>query len=275
MTVLPLAGIVRPLLPSTAEVTTLIPPGRSEHGYEFTARDVAALADADVVLYVGLGLEPQVESYLHRNPLRTRRDVCFATAVGIKPEPAEHHDHAHEDGHDHHDHAGPDPHLWLDPQQVLKLIPALSAAVSSAVEIAGTPAEAEQIKVPTAKLLDDVEALDRELVVALTPLKGQSIVTHHAAWARFAERYGLKVAAVIRPIESAEPTPEAVRQAVEAIQAQGVKAIFVEPQFNAGAADRIANEAKVRVGTLDPLGDGDWFKLMRDNSSSLLKALGP
>ena len=99
------------------------------------------------------------------------------------------------------------------------------------------------------------------------------LVTHHAAWKRLAERYGLKIAAVIRPIESAEPTAEAIAGAVHAIQDQHIPVIFVEPQFSSKAAERIAAQTGVRIGHLDPLGDGDWFKLMRSNLDSLVANL--
>src|SRR5215831_13637893 len=81
-TIPPLAGLVSPLLAAGGTVRTLIPPTRSEHGYELTPEDVAALARADVVVYVGLGLEPQVESFLKSHPRPGRRDVCFASVVG-------------------------------------------------------------------------------------------------------------------------------------------------------------------------------------------------
>ena len=269
VTVPPLAGIVKPLLPADAQISTLIPPGRSEHGYEFTPKDVAAVAQADVVVYVGLGLEPRVESYLERTPSPIRRDVCFATVVGIAEDAHDHgHDHDHAAGE--HDHAGPDPHLWLDPSLVARLVPAVQAAAGAALP----PESRQSLAASSARLLTDIESLDAECRAALEPFRGRSIVTHHAAWGRFADRYGLKVAAVIRPVETAEPTPEALNEVVAAIRASGATVIFVEPQFSAQAAERIAAAAGVKVATIDPLGDGDWFKLMRENTRILVESLG-
>ena len=112
VTVPPLAGLIKPMLPADANVTVLISPGRSEHGYEFTARDIAAMAQADMVFYVGLGLETQVEAYLRDHRSKTRRDISFAQAIGIGAATETHDDHAHEHEEEH-VHAGPDPHLWL------------------------------------------------------------------------------------------------------------------------------------------------------------------
>lgn len=277
VTVAPLAGLTRPLLPEGASLSTLIAPGHSEHGYELTARDIATLAKADVVVYVGLALEPQVEEFLRKHPEPGRRVVCFADAAGLNAAAAEHHE---EPGHDDHDadddghhHGRIDPHLWLDPGLCEKLVPPLAAAIRDRLQGIGQPQVAATVDAAQAKELADIRALDAELRAKLAPLAGRPIVTHHAAWGRFAERYGLKVAAVIRPIETTEPSNSAINAAVKAVQDQGARAIFVEPQFSDTVAARIAKEAGAKLGHLDPLGDGDWFKLMRSNADALVNTL--
>ncbi len=117
------------------------------------------------------------------------------------------------------------------------------------------------------------DQIHREHADALAPLKGRAIVTHHNAWAYLCARYHLTVAAVIRPIDTVEPTPGDVMLAVKAIRQHDARAVFVEPQFPGGVAQRIANTARVRLETLDPLGDGDWPATMRSNLAALLRGL--
>ena len=50
VSVAPLAGLVRAIAFPDAEVTTLVPAGRSLHGYEMTAADTARVARADIVV---------------------------------------------------------------------------------------------------------------------------------------------------------------------------------------------------------------------------------
>jgi zinc transport system substrate-binding protein len=273
VTITPLEGLLKPLLPEGAEIYTVIPPGRSEHGYEFTPADVSALTKADLVLYVGLGLEPRIERHLSLKPRPTREVVSFAQAVGVEVPGRQHHhsDHEHDDGCDHGD---DDPHIWLDPVLCAKLIPALRQAVERSLAGQNLATEDELVRLHTAEqeMVLRINELHEWAAEQLAPLAGKSIVTHHSAWGRLAERYGLKVAAVIRPID-AEPTPGAISATVQAIRREQVRAIFTEPQYNAAAAERIARAANVRVATLDPLGDGDWFKMMRANIESLAEAL--
>lgn len=276
VTVPPLQSLARDLAPPGSQVIGLMAPGRSEHGYEFSPSDLEALARADVVLYVGLALEPKIEKFIASNPSSHRRDICFAQEVGADQEHADdqsHSDDAHDDKHagDDHHHGSVDPHLWLDPHLVSALLVKLAPQIEAAAQAAGVadfdgPARAKASA-------ERVAAVDAAYTESLAPFKGRTIVTHHNAWRRLAERYGLTVAAVIRPVEGSEPTPDAIAKSVAALKSQGTHAIFVEPQFNPESARRIAEAAGAKVFTLDPLGSGDWNALMRSNLESLHQGL--
>lgn len=293
-TIAPLGALTRELLPEGAQLRVLLPPGRSEHGYEPTPEDIAALARADVVVYVGLGLEPRLEEFLKKNP--SARRVNLSMAAALKLEGDEHdHEHEHEHGHGHagdagraggseatnddphagHDHGPIDPHVWLDPVLVKEFVTPLADAVDHAARAAG-PMSAEQegklaaSRVALSKKIDELHA---EYGAELGPLAGRSIVTHHSAWGRLADRYGVKVAAVLRPIEAAESTPADIAGAVAAVRERGAGAIFVEPQFNNESAKRVADAAGVKMLVLDPLGGEDYFAMMRANLAALKEGL--
>ncbi len=282
VTIPPLVGLMQSIAPDGVKVTGLMQPGQSEHGYEFRPSDMNALAGCDVVAYVGMGLEPGIAKFLAKGSSDRRRVVVLGEVLGLQkpgdaPEP---HDHkadekGHHPDHDHDDHAAPDVHIWLDPVLVRQCLPHLADAMKHAVarrgsEWSGADKEIDQKLEATLKRVD---ALHERFKSELAPFKGRSIVTHHAAFGRLAARYDIKIAEVIRQFESAEPTPGQLDEVIKAIHAQNVKTIFVEPQFNAKAAQRIAETAKVRLGHLDPLGDGDWFKLMETNLQELVKGL--
>ncbi len=295
VSVAPLMGLVKPLAPPGADVSLLVPAGRSLHGYEPAAADLAAIAEADVLVYVGLGLEPAIERMLGSHASETRREVCFARAVGIEGSGHEGHEgHGHEDEHettgiaqggeargterreargaDH----GTDPHLWLDPELVARLIPELAQQIEDASRDAGRLNAIEEDRLRDAKfrLLAEVESIDQEHRERLEPFAGAAIVTHHNAFGRLADRYGLTIAAVIRPIEGAEPSPGQIAEAVEAIRREKARGVFFEPQYNPAAAQAIAEAAGVPSGVLDPEGREDWAGLMRANLDSLVKMLG-
>ncbi|MBL9032273.1 MAG: zinc ABC transporter substrate-binding protein [Phycisphaerae bacterium] len=266
----PLLGLAKELAPAGSEVTAIIGVGRSEHGHELTPAEAERIARADVVVYVGLGLEPGIARLVEQRPVKGRRVVCFASVVGVEDE-HEGHSHGPEEACDH----AVDPHLWLDPSLVERLVEAMRVAIEGAMGERGalTQPEREALSSRAMALAARVRALDEEIKGELERLKGRTIVTHHNAWSRLAERYGLKVAAVIREVEGAEPTPGAIERAVVATREHGARAVFVEPQYSAAAGERIAKAAGVRLERLDPLGSGDWFAMMRGNAAALVRGL--
>jgi len=279
VTVPPLRSIVEPLLPSGSELRVLMQPGRSEHGYEFTPSDLAAVAGADLVVYVGLNLEPRIEQAV-ADVFKGRTVICFAKVVGLQRsgQPIPNTPEALGAGHDHdascdheHDEKWVDQHLWLDPSLMAKLAGPVRGAIEEALQAKGLLTEAEQQRLGAAQaaLQARIQGVDDQWRTSVKGFTSTTIVTHHAAFSRLADRYGLTIASVIRTIEGGEPTPGDLVKVLEAIEKHKVKAIFVEPQFNARAAERLARQAKIRVGQLDPMGDGDWFAQMQRNLDSL------
>lgn len=255
----PLAGLVEPLLADGVELRVLVPAGRSAHGYQPSAEDVAAVGRARAVVFVGLGLESGMTRTVRNKPV-----ITMASLLGIDDTGHGGHDY---DGHDHaHDHGSNDPHLWLDPVLAATFVRALPGALPASVCAPDAAERADAL----ASEIDGLGAVYRE---RLAPFAGRAIVTHHASFNRPAERYGLRVAAVLRAIETLEPSPADLAAATRAIRDEGVSAIFIEPQFGTTSATRIAEASGVSLVTLDPLGDGDWLAMMRKNLDALVSGL--
>ena len=95
------------------EVFGLLPVGGDPHSFQPGARDVAKVADADLVLTVGLGLEAEwLEDLVHNASADESKVVAlgdfvdpleFATADLHDDHMDDHGDEGHDDGHDDHD----------------------------------------------------------------------------------------------------------------------------------------------------------------------------
>lgn len=250
----PLAGLIQPLLPEGTEVITLLESGRSVHGWDPAPSTLAMVRTADVIVMIGMGLEPRLEQVvdgLSGDPLV----LVMADIVGAS---SEHHDHAHHHSHDGHVcGVGGDPHLWLDPALAAQFVRQVGPILA-----AGERTEA---------WVSRIEALDRELAGMLEPWQGRAIVSHHAAFGRFAEHYGLTVAEVLQPLEVAEPTPAELARAIQAVRDHSVEVIFIEPQFSPAAAEFVANATGARLSMLDPLGRGDWEATVRQIGETIAR----
>ncbi len=275
VTVPALKGLIEPLTPEGSTVTMLMKPGRSEHGYEFSAADIASLTRADVVFLVGLELELRVDEALQRKNNPARRVVNFGEALGLKQDDHSHHNHAPGEPCTGHGEGWVDQHLWLDPVLVEQVLPKLRDAVqeSLVIKAAWNDDVAKQLTARYELLRKLVQQVHTDWATKLEPYRDMAIVTHHDAFSRPANRYGLTVAAVIRPGQAGETTARDIANAVKAIREQNAVAIFIEPQFDSTTAERIAKRANVRLGNLDPVGDGDWFRMMRRNLHELTSKL--
>lgn len=256
----PLAGLVQPLLPEGVEIITLLEAGQSAHGWEPTPGAVASIKRADVVVLVGMGLEPRIEQILDGDLPNDPMILRMSDMLGL----GEGHLHVHKDG-DAHAHTcstcgtGGDPHLWLDPVLAARF-------VRSAGPILSTPDR-------QSAWVARIEALEQELAQTLAPVRGKAIVSHHAAFGRLADHYGLVVAEVLQPIESAEPTPGELASAIQTVNDGGIGVIFIEPQFSPAAAEFVASATGVRLARLDPLGSGDWIETVRAIGETIAREL--
>lgn len=266
----PLKGLVEPLLPPGSRVTVLVRPGASEHGFEPTPAQVSEAVNADLLVWMG-GMEPAVDRLAAANPRPGRADVRLAEVLTMD---------MHQDAHDHgpgeeHDHgAQGDPHAWLDPVTAKEIVRAVGAKVAAGrPALSGAGARSHPGGAAVQAQLDALDALDREYRAGLADASGRTVVVAHDAYGWLARRYGLRMVA-ISGLTAAEPAPGDQQRAREAVRAGNVRAVFTEPQISDRAARGIAEATGVRVLTLDPLGDGDYFKMMRANLVALRTGLG-
>lgn len=279
VTIPPLLWAAKAIAPADAQITLILAPGQSEHGFEITPSQFKAINDADIVAMVGYSLEPKVEATLKLGDRARRRVVNFEGIDGVNPIVADHeHENCTDPSHDHSH--GYDPHVWLDPPIMKAFVERFGRAVLETLDASGSRfseaergAEQKRVERAVAELIADCNAVDAEYRQKLSEASSRVIVTHHNAYSYVARRYALEVAAVIRPVEVVEPTPGDIKAVTDAIRERGVKAIFVEPQFSSVAAERIAQSTGIKVLPLDPLGDGDWPATMRKNLDSLVTGL--
>ncbi len=278
VSIAPLAGLVAPLIEAAspgARVEVLIPAGVSEHGYEPTPAQVAALARADLVVLVGLGLERAIERAARERPDFVGRAAVFAEVAGIAPTNPPHGPAA---GHDHEagdcDHGSTDPHLWLDPALAMKLVSHVyDMLLARLAEPHGSPCRAA-LRVAADQLVAELQTLDAQYAAALAPHAGKPVVVAHDAWGFLARRYALEFVP-ISGLSAGEPTPGALANAVDVVKRRGLTSVYVQPQLSPAAVRRIAAATGTTVRTLDPLGTGDYFAFMRANLDALVAGFEP
>jgi ABC-type Zn uptake system ZnuABC Zn-binding protein ZnuA len=122
-----------------------------------------------------------------------------------------------------------------------------------------------------------LDALDKETLEKTKAWKTRSFITFHGSFGYFAERYDLKILAVIEPFPGSSPTGEYIQAVLKVVADKKVPALYSEPQLDARPAKIIADAAKVPLGQLDPVGGGaetdTYEKLVRYNVAALAQHL--
>jgi zinc transport system substrate-binding protein len=243
----PLAFAASEIGGASVDVKNLTPPGAEPHDLEVSPQDVAEIRNADLVLLLGRGFQPQLEEAAGN----ADNVVRLLDTPGLDV------------------HSNGDPHVWLDPVRYALIAERIG-------QVLGKQAAADE---PKQRLTD----LDNEFRVGLAHCERREIVTSHEAFAYLAERYGLEQVAITGLSPEAEPEPGKLQQVVDLVRANGVTTIYFETLVSPRIAETVARETGAKTAVLNPIegltdeeaakGEG-YFSLMRENLAALRAGLG-
>ncbi|GAA1675240.1 zinc ABC transporter substrate-binding protein [Glycomyces endophyticus] len=268
-------------------VTNLTPAGQEPHDLELAPSDIAAIEEADYVVYLK-GFIPELDAAVEEYASDKALDVTTAVdTIGYDATQVFEDDHAHEEeaeeeeGEEHaHDEelSGTDPHIWLDPVRYAQIGEAIADGLAG-IDDANADAYATAADAFTA----DLTQLDAELTDALAGRTSDAIVTSHAAFGYLADRYGLTQVAISGLSPDQEPDTQRMAEVAHYVEDNAVTTVFFETLVSPDIAETLAAETGAQTAVLNPLegltdeqsDDGDdYFTVMRENLAALQTALG-
>jgi zinc transport system substrate-binding protein len=238
-----------------ARVRTLIQGGEA-HDWEPSPRDIAALAEADVFIVNGAGMEPWAKDLLASLPQNNLAPVEASAGITLLPG---------------------DPHVWLSPLGAAQEMRNIAAGFARA-----DAPHREDYEAALAVWEAECEALDAEYRAALALPSRRAFVTTHAAFGYLARDYGLRQVALGLPGSEDDPSPQEMRKAVDFLRAEGIKTVFYGDPESRKTAEAIAGELRGKAVRLNPLegltaeelaAGEDYFSVMRKNLVALREAL--
>ena len=303
----PIHSLVAAVMQGVGEPKLIVEGAASPHTYSLKPSNAAALQDADLVFWVGHGLEAFLEKPL--TALGSKATIVeLDDAPGLEKlqfreggpfeahthEGEEGHDHAHgEEGHDHaketeegHDHAAEaghqheehgefDMHLWLSPDNARAIATEAARALSEK-----DPANAETYNKNLAALTEKLAALDKEVAETVAPVKEKPFIVFHDAYQYFEHHYGVQAAGSITVSPETLPGAERLTQIRDKVKTLGATCVFAEPQFEPKLVNVVLEGTSAKSGVLDPEaatlepGSELYFTLMRSIATSLRDCLG-
>ena len=255
-----------------AQVDTLMGPGVDPHSYRATASDVRAVQEADLVLYVGLGLEARLGEVLARLSTRTRVVAVGDEAVAVA-------DRLTGEG------GTVDPHAWMDPDLWRSVAARVATALAEVAPAVCADAFAARVVAYDA-LLVDLDAWTTATIASI-PESARVLVTAHDAFEYFGRAYGLEVVGLQGLSTVAEASLGDVRATADLIVERGVPAVFVESTINPRTIESVRVAVRDRGGAValggelfsDAFGsagtpEGTYVGMIVHNAATVATALG-
>ena len=231
------ADLARLALGDAVQIDTIVPAGIDVHTFEPAPSDVSTIADADLVLMNGIGLDEWVVALVdaakqsNANVLRLGEGLEGYGFQYLFTESSN-------------SGRARDPHVWLDPtaaelylQQIASRVvedrPELTSVIRSALE----------------KGRSSLRSLSQEvqLIFSAIPADRRKIVTFHDAFRYYARAYGITIVGVAIASPGQDPSAREIAALIDAIRAAGVTTVFSEVQFPSKVLNSIAAETGATV----------------------------
>ncbi|GAA4490726.1 metal ABC transporter substrate-binding protein [Actinoallomurus oryzae] len=252
------------------KVTQILKPNVDPHDYEPSPADVQAIAEADVVVESGVGLEKWLDQTIssagfHGTRVDSSKGVPIRKGNGTDEE------------------AAGDPHIWHNPKNA-EIMSGNIAAAFSAKDAKDKATYDANLKTYDAKL-DQLDSWITQQIDTV-PADQRKLVTNHDAFGYYVDRYHLTFIGSIIPSfdTSAELSGKQLSTLAAKIKTTGVKAIFSESSLPPKTAEAIGKQAGVKVeagedslygDTLGPAGSpgATYLDMERHNTTTIVNAL--
>lgn len=309
-TVYPLQYFAEQIAGEEATVESILPPGSDPHTYEPTTKEMIAIAEADLFVYNGAGLEAYAQKIADSVESENVRileasegiDLREHVHAGEEEDHADEENQAHEEGHAHeedhahegeqadegdhdeqesghegHHHGDQDPHVWLDPTLAAQLAENIKDQL---VEI--NPNKEEIYQKNFEDLQTRLQGLDQQFHDEVENLSKNEIIVSHAAYGYWEQAYGIEQIAVSGLSPTSEPSQKELENIIEVANEHELNHVLFEQNVTPKIAEVVRKEMNaesLRIHNLSVLtqedvqNEEDYFSLMERNIEVLKTAL--
>ena len=260
-TIKPVHSLVAAVMEGVGTPNLLLDGAASPHSYSLKPSQAADLQEADLIFWIGPGLETFLEkpmTVIGANArvvelakaegvvrLKARSGGNFAGRPHIDGDSGGH----HEEHNDEHDGLGLDSHIWLDPKNAASFVQAIGQELSDA-----DPDNAALYSENVRHVTIGLDQLVADVETDLKPVAGRSFIAFHDAYQHFEMRFGVRAAGAIAINPEVRPGAIHIRQIRTKIEILDVNCIFSEPQFPSRMINVIVEGTGAKTAVLDPLG---------------------
>jgi zinc transport system substrate-binding protein len=267
----PLYAFASGLMDRVAIPDLLVRGEASPHDYRLRPSQKRKLAEADLVIWVGNGLDDFMAEAVAGLPPTTRvikvTDLDLPVKLPLRTTDLWEKTDLDEE-------VGIDPHVWLDTDNAAAIVDVIARAL--------TELDREH-KIDYSRNSETVDArlggLHRQLRRAFEPFRDSPFIVQHDAFQYLENRYGLEaLGAVMTASGNEPPAPDHVAELLDEAEALDAHCLTAQPQFDRAIADAVAAEGDFTVVEMDPLhangrGLDAYFEMMRTLPKALAACL--
>ncbi len=269
----PVHSLVAGVMAGIGQPRLLLQGGASPHHFSLKPSQARALWNADLVIWVGPGLESFLIKPLKALPVTTRV-VELSESKGIVL-------HSIRDGgtwqRHGHEHPGMlDMHIWLNPANARAWVGALVEAL-----IEEDPANAAAYRNNGKKFSNQLIDLDMKLRHRLKTAAKIPFLAFHDAYQYFEKHYGLHGVGSVTDSPGRWPGTGRLSEIRAGLRSQKAVCLFFDTPSEPPLVRPLIEGTGVRVATLDPLaarieaGPSLYFLLLEEMAGSFLDCLSP
>lgn len=260
VSILPQKYFVEKIGRDKVKVDVLVKPGKSPATYAPSPDQIKKLGMSDIYFKIGVpfenGILNKIKSMNKTKIIDTNKDVVLRDMTK----------HNHEKKLNHSSHAeGKDPHTWMNPLIVKRQSRTIFQTLSKF-----DPGSSEYYKKNYLNFIKDINKLDKRLHTILNELKGKNLFVFHPFLGYFTDAYSLKQIAI--ETMGKAPRGKELSRIIKLAKKKKIKKIFVQPQFDKNAANKIASVINGTVISIDPLAY-DYLDNMENIAQTIAREL--
>lgn len=265
----PLQLIAAAITDGVSTPQLLIPANQSPHNFSLRPSDVRHLVQADIVMWIGPGLETYLTSILAQQTDQERM-LEAAALPGITLLDLT--DHAHE--HSANEHY--DPHLWLSTANALVLANALHEKL-----VTIDSAHALQYSANLRQFVASLEQLGETVHEQFATLGSAQFAVFHNGTQYFEQQVGLEHQFVLVPDHEIQPGIRHLLELRAQLVDEPLRCLFEDVNSNEATVETVFQDNPVRRVVLDPLGDAivlnkmGYLQLIGNMATAMQQCLSP
>ena len=239
VSIAPQSYLVKQIGGQYVDVQTLIPPGQEPHVFAPNPRQVVSLGEARIFFKIGLSFEESLLAKIASSH-KSLQIIDMAEGVAYRMMTGSH-DHRENEN-------SKDPHVWLGVSQLRQVAVNVKKALESV-----DPGNKDYYDQRLLSFLHELQSVHKHAEQKLAPFKGEKLYVFHPAFGYFADTYDL----VQKPveIEGKSPSPRQLAALIAQARKEGVRVIFVQPQFDPKSAGTVAKAIGGTVVSMDSLAE--------------------